>query len=125
MHNCCQELMGLVSHIKFSPKLLAGKNEINESERKATFTMPYSLYQLKVMAFRLKNVPATFQRFMKIALAELKCLICLNVIIIFGRTPEQHLYVTVGTYLKKQLMLLPTKCKLYVEYGRHELVSLN
>ncbi|KRY00363.1 hypothetical protein T4E_11604 [Trichinella pseudospiralis] len=49
------------------------------------------------MAFRLKNVPATFQRFMKIALAELKCLICLNVIIIFGRTPEQHLYVTVGT----------------------------
>ena len=51
-------------------------------------------YEFTRMPFRLCNVPTTFQCLMQNTLGELNlmyCVICLDDVIVFGHTEEEHL----------------------------------
>ena len=55
---------------------------------------PLGFYECVQMLFGLTNAPATFQRLMESCLGDLhlqQCIIYLDDIIIFLRTPEEHL----------------------------------
>ena len=67
--------------------------ELNEEGRgKTAFSIPSGHFEFNVMPFGLTNAPATFQRLMQCVLAGLtpsECLIYLDDIIVFGKTPSQ------------------------------------
>ena len=70
------------------------------------------------MPFRLTNVPATFQWLMKSCLGSLHlqyCIIYLDDIIVFSKTPEEHLIRlrAVSERLKKAEFIKPSKCELF------------
>ena len=70
--------------------------ELEEEAKPLTaFTMdPLGFWECKRMSFGLTNAPATFQRLMESCLGELhlsRCIIYLDDIIVFSRTPEEHL----------------------------------
>ena len=71
------------------------------------------------MPFGLTNAPATFQRLMESCLGELHlnwCIIHLDDIIVFSRTPEEHLHRLKAVIHKLRaagLKLKPTKCDLF------------
>ena len=71
------------------------------------------------MPFGLTNAPATFQRLMESCLSELHlnwCIIYLDDIIVFSRTPEEHLHRLKAVISKLRaagLKLKPTKCDLF------------
>ena len=66
-----------------------------ESKALTTFTVcPLGFYECERMPFELTNVPATFQHLLESCLGELHlnwCIIYLDDIIIFSKTPEDHL----------------------------------
>ena len=66
-----------------------------ESKVLTAFTVsPLGFYECERMPFELTNAPATFQRLMESCLGELHlnwCIIYLDDIIVFSRTPEEHL----------------------------------
>jgi transposase InsO family protein len=65
-----------------------------EDREKTTFTSHDGLYWFLRMPFGLRNAPATFQRFVDITLSGLtwkSCLVYLDDIIVFSRTPEEHM----------------------------------
>ena len=78
------------------------------------------------MPFGLTNVPATFQRLMQSCLGNLHlqyCIIYLDDIIVFSKTPEEHLTILQAVFekLKKaELKLKPSKC----EFFKQELTYL-
>ena len=67
----------------------------------------------------LTNAPATFQRLMESCLGELHlnwCIIYLDDIIVFSRTPEEHLYRFKAVFEKLKaagLKLKPSKCEIF------------
>ena len=72
--------------------------------------------------------PATFQRLMELGLGELHlqyCIIYLNDIIIFSKTPEEHLHrlkLVFQKILEAGLKLKPSKCEFFrtrLEYLGH------
>ena len=61
---------------------------------KTAFRTPYGLYQFKVLSFGLTNAPATFQRVMNDTFRQelgVSVLVYLDDILVFSKTPEQHL----------------------------------
>ena len=65
-----------------------------EHREKTTFCTTEVLFEFNVMPFGLCNAPATFQRLMDMVLAALQwssCLVCLDDIIVIGKTFEDHL----------------------------------
>ena len=66
-----------------------------ESIPLTAFTVgPLRFYECVKMLFRLANAPATFQRVMETCLSDLHlnwCIIYLDDVVIFSRTPEEHL----------------------------------
>ena len=55
---------------------------------------PLGFYECVKMPYRLMNAPATFQRLMETCLGDLHlnwCIIYLDDVVIFSRTPEEHL----------------------------------
>ena len=53
------------------------------------------IFECKHMPFRLCNAPKSFQRLMQNCLGELSlmyCLICLDDMIVFSKTVEEHLF---------------------------------
>ena len=99
-----------------------------EDRGKTAFTCHWGAYQCKRLPFGLSNAPATFQRAMDMILAGVKwqtCLIYLDDVIVFSRSPEEHL-----THLEEVLSLLQAagvtlkaaKCHLFqkeVDYLGH------
>ena len=70
--------------------------EMDEGSKAPTaFTVgPLGFYECERMAFGLTNAPATFQCLMESCLGELHlnwCIIYLDDIIVFSKTPEEHL----------------------------------
>ena len=89
---------------------------------------PLGFYECIHMPFRLTNAPATFQRLMESCLGELHlqyCIIYLDDIIIFSKTPEEHLHRLKLVFQKISeagLKLKPSKCKFFrtrLEYLGH------
>ena len=71
--------------------------EVEEEAKPLTaFTLgPPGFWECEHMPFDLTNAPATFQRLMESCLGELHlnwCIIYLNDIIVFSRTPQEHLH---------------------------------
>ena len=85
-----------------------------------TFTVgPLGSYECERMPFGLMNAPATFQHLIKRCLGELHlnwCIIYLDDIIVFSKTPEEHLKQLQGVFeklAKAGLKLKPSKCELF------------
>ena len=91
-----------------------------ESKALTAFTVgPLGFYKCKRMPFGSKNASGTFQRLIQSCLGNLNlqyCIIYLDDIIVFSKTPEEHLMrlIVVLTKLKKvELKLKPSKCEFF------------
>ena len=75
-----------------------------ESKPLTAFTVgALGFYECERMPFGLTNAPATFQCLMESCLGELHlswCMICLDDIIVFSKTPEEHLKRLQGVFKK-------------------------
>ena len=94
---------------------------------------PLGFYKCVQMPFGLTNAPATFQRLMESCLGDLYlqyCIIYLDDIIVFSKTPEEHIDRLCSVFQKLDqagLHLKPSKCEFFkkrVEYLGH-IVSEN
>ena len=92
-----------------------------EDIHKTAFVTRQGLYEFTTMPFGLTNAPATFQRLMELVCRGLQwscCLIYLDDILVFGKTPEEHaerLQVVLGRVHRAGLKLKPEKCELFQE----------
>ena len=84
------------------------------------FTLgPLGFYECDWMPFGLTNAPATFQRLMENCLGNLHlnwCIIYLDDIIVFSKTPEEHIERLCGVFTKLAsagLKLKPSKCEFF------------
>ena len=91
-----------------------------ESIPLTAFTVgPLGFYECVRMPFGLTNAPATFQRWMESCLGELHldwCIIYLDDIIIFSKTPDDHITQLEGVFeklAKAGLKLKPSKCEFF------------
>ena len=112
--------------------LKAGYWQVEMSEDSIPYTAftvgPLGFYKCVWMPFGLTNAPATFQRLMESCLGNphLKhCIIYLDDIIIFSKTPEEHLQRLHEVFEKLAsagLKLKPNKCEFFkprIEYLGH------
>ena len=80
---------------------------------------PLGFWECECMPFGLTNAPATFQRLMESCLGELHlnwCIIYLDDIIVFSRTPEGHIHRLKTVFEKLRvagLKLKPSKCDFF------------
>ena len=86
----------------------------------AAFTLGLlGFYKCVWMPFGLNNAPATFQWLMETCLGEIHlkwCIIYLDDIIVFSKTPEEHIERLRGVFEKLSaagLRLKPSKCKFF------------
>ena len=91
-----------------------------ESKALTAFTVgPLGFYECERMPFRLTNAPATFQQLMENCLGDLNlnwCIIYLDDVIIFSKTPEEHIQRLRGVFQKlweAGLKLKPSKCEFF------------
>ena len=95
--------------------------ELTEASRPLTaFTIgPLGFYECVWMSFGLTNVLATFQHLMESCLGEMHlkwCNIYLDDIIVFSKTPEEHIERLRGVFEKLSavgLRLKPSKCEFF------------
>ena len=95
--------------------------ELKEEAKPLTaFTVgPLGFWECERMPFGLTNAPATFQRLMESCLSELHlnwCIIYLDDIIVFSRTPEEHIHRLRAVFEKLKaagLKLKPSKCDFF------------
>ena len=95
--------------------------EVREGVKPLTaFTMgPLGFWECERMPFGLTHATATFQRLLESCLGELHlnwCIIYLDDIIVFSRTPEEHVHrlkAVIGKLRAAGLKLKPTKCDLF------------
>ena len=80
---------------------------------------PLGFYECVRMPFGLTNAPATFQRLMESCLSDLHliwCIIYLDDVIVFSKTPEEHIARLEAVFKKISdagLKLKPSKCKFF------------
>ena len=94
--------------------------ELGEEAKSLTaFSMgPLGFWEYESMPLGLTNAPATFQSLTESCLGELHlnwCIIYLDEVIVFSRTPEEHLYrlkAVFNTFEAAGLKLKPSKCDL-------------
>mgnify|MGYP003312821645 CR=1 FL=1 len=85
------------------------------------FTTPYGLYQMKRMPFGPRNAPATYARFIELALQKLRSpyIICyLDDIIVHTRDLEHHLEEvrkTLEMHMEAGIKLRASKCEFFKE----------
>ena len=127
----CETLDSLVGVAYFSTfDLTSGFWQVPMAEELKQFTAftlgSMGLFECDRMPFSLCNAPATFQRLMQNCLGELNltyCLIYLDDVIVYSKTPEEHLQrvqVIFDCLKEHSLKLKPTKCDLF----RTELIYL-
>ena len=95
--------------------------EMTEASKPLTaFTVgPLGFYECVRMPFGLTNAPATFQHLMETCLGEIHlkwCIIYLDDIIVFSRTPEEHIEILKCVFEKLSkagLRLKPSKCEFF------------
>ena len=127
----CETLDSLIGAAYFSTfDLTSGFWQVpmaEESKQFTAFTLgSMGLFECDRMPFGLCNAPATFQRLMQNCLGELNltyCLIYLDDVIVYSKTPEEHLQrmrVMFDCLHEHGLKLKPTKCDLF----RTELIYL-
>ena len=127
----CETLDSLIGEAYFSTfDLTSGFWQVlmaEESKQFTAFTLgSMGLFECDRMPFSLCNAPATFQRLMQNCLGELNltyCLIYLDDVIVYSKTPEEHLQrmrVIFDCLHEHGLKLKPTKCDLF----RTELIYL-
>ena len=98
--------------------------ELEEEAKPLTaFTLgPLGFCGCEHMPFDLTNAPTTFQRLTESCLGELHlnwCVIYLDDIIVFSRTPEEHLHRLKAVFNKLKvagLKLTPSKCNLFKQH---------
>ena len=91
-----------------------------ESKAMTAFTVgPLGFYEYVPMPFRLTNASATFQCLMESCLGDMHlnwCIIYLDDVIVFSKTPDEHLE-RLGVVFQKLreagLKLKPTKCEFF------------
>ena len=87
------------------------------SKQLTTFMMgPLGFYECERMPFGLTNAPATFQRLMESCLGDLHlnwCIIYLDDIIVFSKTPREHIERLRGVFIKLVAAGLKLKPKKY------------
>ena len=90
------------------------------SKQLRAFTVgPLGFYECETMPFGLTNAPATFQRLMESCLGDLHlnwCIIYLDDIIVFSKTPKEHIERLRGVFPKlvaAGLKLKPKKCEFF------------
>ena len=118
--------------IFMSLDLKSGYWQVEMDEKNIPYTAftvgPLGFYKCICMPFRLTNAPATFQRLMESCLGKLHlqyCIIYLDDIIIFSKTPKEHLHCLRSVFQKISeagLKLKPSKCKFFktrLEYLGH------
>ena len=106
-----------------SPDLKSGYWQVEMEEDSKAFTAftvgPLSFYEWECMPFRLTNALATFQYLMQSCLGNLhlhNCIIYLGDVIVFSKTPEEHLLRLKAVFEKLNqagLKLKPSKCELF------------
>ena len=80
---------------------------------------PLGFYECVRMPFGLTNAPATFQRLMESCLSDLHlnwCIIYLDDVIVFSKTPEEHITRLEAVFKKisdASLKLKPSKCEFF------------
>ena len=80
---------------------------------------PLGFYECVRMPFGLTNAPATFQRLMESCLSDLHlnwCIIYLDDVIVFSKTPEEHIAWLEAVFKKISdagLKLKPSKCEFF------------
>ena len=95
--------------------------EMDEASKPLTaFTVgPLGFYECERMPFGLTNAPATFQRLMKSCLGDLHlnwCIIYLDDVIVFSKTPKEHIDRLRGVFHKLFLAgqkFKPKKCEFF------------
>ena len=129
LNSDCQGLPPTVSHLRHwrvSLGLLTIRLSTwqvpmdKESKQYTAFTLgSMGLYECESMPFGLCNAPPTFQRLMQNCLGELNltyCLIYLDDVIVFSKTPEEHLQrmrVVFDRLREHSLKLKPSKCDVF------------
>ena len=95
MDHILQKVVG--AHRIFTLDVFSAYNQILvhlEDQEKTSFTTPWGTFMYAKIPFGLMNAGATFQRAMDITLSEEKdnfLVICLDDIIVFSRSNEDHL----------------------------------
>ena len=113
--------MGLPYSLAWIYNQVIGKSEMTEDSKPLTaFTVrPLGFYECVQMPFGLINALATFQRLMETCLGEIHlkwCIIYLDDIIVFSKTPEEHIERLKGVFEKLAtagLKLKPSKCEFF------------
>ena len=90
---------------------------VEEAKHYTAFTSgPLGFYECNMVPFGASNAPATFQRLVESCLWDLIlswCVVYLDDIIVFGKTPEEHLQRLAALFKKlrqAKLKLKPSKC---------------
>ena len=90
-----------------------------EDRDKTAFICPRGMYRFRSMPFGLCNAGATFQRLMDIVMSGLNleiCLVYLDDIVVYAKTPEQHLQRLAAVLARLSdagLKLKPEKCRFF------------
>ena len=93
---------------------------------------PLGFYECETMPFGATNAPATFQRLMEDCLGDLNmswCIVYLDDVIVFSKTPEEHLTRLEAVFKKLSsagLKLKPSKCTFFkkeITYLGHLITS--
>ena len=91
-----------------------------DSKPLTAFTVgPLGFYECVWMPFGLTNAPAMFQHLMETCLGEMHlkwCIIYIDDIIVFSKTPEEHIQRLRGVFEKLEapgLRLKPSKCEFF------------
>lgn len=120
--------MGILCDVLNGTKIFSKvdlKDEFNQirikegNKCKTAFKTRYGLYKYLLMPFGLCNAPSTFQRMIDQSLGEYHdqfCVAFLDNILIFSKTPEehvQHLSLVLEKFMKANLRVKLSKCKFF------------